>query len=65
MSTVTNKSYVVAVDQHNHEKNRRFLRLVLLVVGIIVILAAFFLAVVIYRAWRTGADRFLFPFFFR
>jgi len=56
MSTVTNKSYVVAVDQHHHDKNRRFLRLVLLIVGIIILFAALFLAVVIYRGWRTGSS---------
>jgi uncharacterized membrane protein len=55
MSTVTNKAYVVAVDQHHHDKSRKILRIVLILVGIIVFLAALFLAVVIYRTWKTGA----------
>lgn len=56
MSTVTSKSYVVAADQHHHDKGRKLLRLILVVVGVIVFLAALFLAVVIYRTWKTGAD---------
>ena len=55
MSTVTNKSYVIAVDQHHHEKSRRFLRIILIIVGIIILLATLFLAVVVYRTLKTGA----------
>jgi len=55
MSTVTNKSYVVAVDQHHHDKSRRLLRIILIFVGIIILLAALFLAIVVYRTLKTGA----------
>lgn len=55
MSTVTGKSYVVAVDQQQQEKNRRFLRIILIFVGVIILLAALFLAIVIYRTLKTGA----------
>jgi hypothetical protein len=60
MSTVTNKSYVVAVDQHQHDKSRRLLRLVLILVGIIILLAVLFLATVVYRTLKTGAFFFFF-----
>jgi len=55
MSTVTNKSYVVAVDQHHHDKSRRLLRIILIFVGIIILSAALFLAIVVYRTLKTGA----------
>jgi uncharacterized membrane protein len=55
MSTVTNKSYVIAVDQHHHDKSRRLLRLILIFLGIIILLAALFLATVVYRTFKTGA----------
>jgi hypothetical protein len=55
MSTVTNKSYVIAVDQHHHDKSRRLLRIILIVLGIIILLAALFLAIVVYRTLKTGA----------
>ncbi len=56
MSTVTNKSYVIAVDQHHHDKSRRLLRIVLIILGIIIFLAAIFLAIVVYRTLKTGAN---------
>lgn len=54
MSTVQNKSYVVAVDQQQYDRNRKFLRLVLVCVGIIIFLATIFLTVVVYRTWKAG-----------
>ncbi|CAF0752008.1 unnamed protein product [Adineta ricciae] len=57
MSTVTGKSYVVAVDQQQQEKNRKFLRIILIFVGVIILLAALFLAIVIYRTLKTGTQR--------
>jgi len=62
MSTVTNKSYVVAVDQHHHDKSRRLLRIILIFVGIIILLAALFLAIVVYRTLKTGAILFFLLF---
>jgi hypothetical protein len=62
MSTVTNRSYVVAVNQHHHDKNRKFLRIILIFVGIIILLAALFLAIVIYRTLKTGAIFLLFSY---
>ena len=53
MSTVTSKSYVVAVDQQ--DKSRRLLRIILILVGVIIFVAAIFLAIVIYRTLKTGA----------
>ena len=55
MSTVTSKSYVVAVDQHQQDKSRRLLRIILILVGVIIFVAAIFLAIVIYRTLKTGA----------
>ncbi|CAM4778886.1 unnamed protein product [Rotaria magnacalcarata] len=34
MSTVSNKAYTVAVEQHNRDKNRKCLRIILMLVGI-------------------------------
>jgi flagellar basal body-associated protein FliL len=53
MSTVTSKSYVVAVDQQ--DKSRKLLRIILILVGVIIFVAAIFLAIVIYRTLKTGA----------
>ena len=59
MSTGTNKSYMIAVDQHQHEKSRRTLRIILIILGIIIVFAALFLAIVVYRTLKTGAIPFL------
>ena len=56
MSTVTNKPYVVAVEQHRPNNSRKFLHAILVLVGIIILLAVLFLAVVIYKTLTSGAS---------
>ncbi|CAF1487009.1 unnamed protein product [Adineta steineri] len=56
MSTVTTKSYVVAVDQHQQSKSRKFLRILLLFVGIVILVAALFLAIGNQRKSLTVSD---------
>ncbi|CAF3381609.1 unnamed protein product [Rotaria socialis] len=57
MSTVSNKAYTVAVEQHNRDKNRKCLRIILILVGIIIALACIFLIIVVYRTLKTGIQR--------
>ena len=53
---------MIAAEQHRHNKNRKFLCTVLILVSIIILLATLFLAVIIYKALKSGAILFFSPF---
>ncbi|CAF1679847.1 unnamed protein product, partial [Rotaria sordida] len=57
MSTVSNKPYAAAAEQHHRDNSRKCLRIILILVGIIILLACLFLATVIYRTLKTGIQR--------
>ncbi len=55
MSTVMDRSHMVSADEtHHRNKNRKFLRIVLIFVGMIILLASLFLINVIYRKLKSG-----------
>jgi flagellar basal body-associated protein FliL len=55
MSIAMDRSHNVSTDEtHHRNKNRKFLWIVLILAGVVILLASLFLLTVIYRTRKSG-----------